>query len=264
MQTTTAIRSTPDAGNDVGLWLADDTDPEDLPCDQVEDLDALENVASQLRSEKSADPPAVDSVGDILDALRRRDAPMETGLAAVPPARHVLRVLRELNEARLPADLPSEFSLTVVAAPDDYAEALALERMLVAEDPDEEFALGWLGDHATAAAVPLLRMKLRTSTSGDRARIVSMTLRALLAADPRIARLVAVPLLSHPSFARAALGVFAVTDPYIREDLESLDPADGDAVQQAGLRILAGLQATAPEEEVREAATAERRAGNLR
>jgi hypothetical protein len=57
-----------------------------------------------------------------------------------------------------------------------------------------------------------------------------------------------VPLLTNPSFARAALGVFALTDPDLQEVLESLDAADGDAVRDAGLRVLTHLEATADDD----------------
>jgi hypothetical protein len=124
--------------------------------------------------------------------------------------------------------------------------------MLTAEDSDEEVALKLLGDHATAAAAPLLRLKLHASIAAKRSRIVSLTLRALLAADARVARLEAVPLLADPSLAHPALGVYALTDPDVEEDLETLDLSDAGAVRDAGRRLLAHLEATA-EDEVRDA-----------
>jgi len=171
-----------------------------------------------------------------------------TTASALPHARHVLSVLRQHDGERVPEELPSEFYLTATAAPRQYSEALALERMLTAKDTDEAVALKLLGDRASAAAVPLLRLKLHTSIAADRSRIVSLTLRALLAADPQVARLEAVPLLVDPKFARAALGVFALTDPDVQEDLESLDPTDGGAVRDAGLRVLTRLEVTADDE----------------
>jgi hypothetical protein len=230
----------------VGLAVAEDINLEedDLPCEPLENLEAnLEGIEdSQLGA------GAVEAVEAILDELDERDSPLEAGLAALPPARHVLSVLRQHDGDRVPEDLPSEFYLTATTAPDQYAEALALERMLTAEDTDEAVALKLLGDRASATAVPLLRLKLHTSIAADRGPIVSLTLRALLAADPHVARLEAVPLLTNPSFARAALGVFALTDPDLQEVLESLDAADGDAVRDAGLRVLTHLEATADDD----------------
>ena len=95
---------------------------------------------------------------------------------------------------------------------------------------------------------PLLQLKLRASVAANRAQIGTLALRALLAADADVARLEAVPLLSNPAFVRPALGVFALTDPILRDDLESLDPTDAKALQEAGARVLAYLRATTSKE----------------
>ena len=126
--------------------------------------------------------------------------------------------------------------------------------MLTAEDSDEEVALKLLGDGAGSSAAPLLRLKLRSATAANRPSVAGLALRALLAADRDAARLEAVPLLTDPAFARPALGVFALTDPYVREELDPVDPADGEAVAEAALRLLDQLEATAGDDELGEAA----------
>lgn len=125
--------------------------------------------------------------------------------------------------------------------------------MLTAEDSDEEVALKLLGDRATPAAAPLLRLKLHSVTAANRPRIVGLALRALLASDPEAARIEAVPLLATPNLARGALGVFALTDPAVREELDPLDTTDDKAVTAAALKLLDHLEATTGDDELREA-----------
>ncbi len=210
-------------------------------CKRVEEFAA----SFDLEEFRESDTDVFDSVHAMLEEMVGTDGLVETGLAAVPATRYLLGVLRERDEERVPENLPSEFYLTVIAASGPYAESLALERMLTADDTDEEVALKLLGDYATPAVTPLLQLKLRASVAANRAQIGALALRALLAADADVARLEAMPLLSNPAFVRPALGVFALTDPTLRDDLESLDPADAKALEAAGARVLAYLQAKA-------------------
>jgi hypothetical protein len=223
-------------------------DEGDLECERLEELTA------SFDPRESSGPGTFGPIYDMLEEMTGTHGAVETDLAAVPPARHVLGVLRERDADRIPEDLPSEFYLTVSAASGPYAEALALERMLTADDTDEEVALKLLGDFATPVSTSLLRLRLRSGVAEKRDRIVSLALRALLAADPDVAQIEAVPLLASADFVRPALGVFVLTDPTLRDDLDSLDPADADALREAGARVLAYLETRAPGEELRRTA----------
>jgi len=89
-------------------------------------------------------------------------------------------------------------------------------------------------------------LKLREAVSMGRELIAGLALRALLAADPEAARDEARQLLRDPRYARAALGVFALSEPALQEELDSLDTIDTDAVLEAGSRVLAWLEASNP------------------
>jgi hypothetical protein len=231
---------------DGGIGVAvggEDVAEDELECERVEELAA----SFDLEEFRESNNDVFDSVYAMLEEMVGTDGLVETGLAAVPATRYLLGVLRERDEGRVPDNLPSEFYLTVISASGPYAESLALERMLTADDADEEVALKLLGDYATPAVAPLLQLKLRASSAENRPQIGALALRALLAADADVARLEAMPLLSNPAFVRPALGVFALTDPILRDDLESLDPADTRALEEAGARVLAYLQAKTSE-----------------
>ena len=217
-------------------------DEDELECERVAELTA----AFDPQDVRESGSEAFDSIYAMLEEMAGTDGPVETGLAAVPVARHLLEILSEADKKRVPENLPSEFYLTVTAASGAYAESLALDRMLTEDAPDEEVALKLLGDFASPAATALVQLKLRASVAAQRAEIGSLALRALLAADPEVARVEAQALLSNPAFIRPALGVFALTDPTIRVDLDSLDLDDEEALAEAGARVLAHLEALEP------------------
>lgn len=223
---------------------------EELPCRPIERM----NEAVELGAAPPSDDEPAHAIGGVLDAVERRVAPVESGLAALPAARRILDVLRTKDGSRVPAELPSTLDLTLLVAPREYAEALALERLWSTDATDEEVALRRLGEWAGASAEPFLRIELRLAVARQRPRIASMTLRALLRADPGAARLAAVPLLAERDTARAALGVFALTDPRVADELADLDVVDETAVAAAAARLLDGLAASASEPELREAA----------
>jgi len=229
------------------------TEPACESVDSVADV-----IEKQLPSEPSGG--SIDKVAALLDDLEHHDAPIETELAALPTARTVRSLLAESDESQIPDALPSELVLALFVAPPGYGEALALERMLNGGAEEQQVALWELRRFATPNAVPLLRSKLRDSLGEEGSVTPSVALLALLAADPAAARREATLLLiNHPRRVRQALGVFALTDPDLAQDLEALEVEDDSALAGAAARVIEHLEATA-DDDIVEVIRARRRA----
>lgn len=226
---------------------------ENADCEPAPPKGALPHMKVVLESKDPA-APLSEKTEEILLRLDHPYLPADTGMTAIPAARQVLATLRERGEDEVPANLPSELLLMAAVGPRNLVEATALEHMMTGRPQEQEVALKVLGDRPAPNTAHALRMRLRNAVAGNEDRVVSLSVRALLHADRRAARLEAVNLFREPAHARAALGVFALTSPELREDLEVLDLADPRAVREAVGRVLRHLEASAPEEEVREAA----------
>jgi hypothetical protein len=229
--------------------------PDDLPCETVEDLDSL-GEADLFSGDAEAPPSAERALADLIDRLASYDAPLVSGLEALPIARRVLDVLRRRDPERLPAQLPTELELTLMTAPKAYADALALERLEAGDPREQQQALRALSSGVGREAVPLLQLEVRAAARQDRASIVSAALLALLHSDRRVARLEALPLLGDTHLRRAAIGVFALADPELAAALTRVDVEDGQALALAARTVLEWVAVGDNDEGLRVAARA--------
>src|SRR5262245_44213462 len=187
----------------------------------------------------------------ILGRLSSRESPIVTGLAAIPTARGLLEELRSLDPKAVPATLPDEFLMTAAVGPPDFVKALAIEKARFGGGRPDQFsnALKILGDRPVPAAADLLVAKLRFFVAAKNAGLdASLAIRALLAADPGEARRQGVTLLLEPGLARPFLGVFAVTEPKLREVLEHVNLQDPAAVHRACEDVIQYLASHGDEE----------------
>ena len=209
-----------------------------------------------VTAEDDAERKALSATRDVIVRAARALHFTSADLVDVPTARRMIARLRELDLLALPKALPSEFLLTVAAAPRDYVIALAEATLTEDESPDRLPALRELGDQPAPDAVEdLLLIVRRRPDATAFQKETALALRALLKAAPDQARMQALSLLTGPRrVARAAMGVFYFTEPSLRRELVLVDFNNPERVRAMAARIRGHLTANAKDPELKKAA----------
>lgn len=227
-----------------------------LPDTFVDDPEPTLRAAAERRLSDDRDRDALTRVSAIVESLARSYRARAGEHADVPAARRILDRIRVLDGQALPEGMPSEFRLTAAVASRDYVVATALETIDRPDDPDRRAALRLLGDQSAPSTTEDLVLVLRQQpTTPEKRDEIALALRALVRADDDQARFAALGFLRGPKrTARAALGVFALTEPGLRRDLIALDLDDDVAFGTMVERVRRHVATTARDAALRRAA----------
>ncbi|ANM29912.1 hypothetical protein ABI59_10495 [Acidobacteria bacterium Mor1] len=164
----------------------------------------------------------------LLDGLELPASARIDRQAAVEVTTRLLSELQSETGAEPPRIDRSADFLVPGAAPDER-EAAALSALK--EDGAHHAALFALSETATNRAVFDLVAAVRRGTQENSPAVLLWGLKALVRAEPGVARQEAAPLLCGSTVAmRGALGVFAATDPDLRPRLQEVDVTDRAAL----------------------------------
>ncbi len=168
----------------------------------------------------------------LLDGLELPSSARIDRQAAVEVTTRLLRELESETGAEPPRIDRSADFLVPGAAPDER-EAAALSALK--EDGAHHAALFALSETATNRAVFDLVAAVRRGTESNSPAVLLWALKALVRAEPAVARHEAAPLLCGSTLAmRGALGVFEATDPDLRPRLQEVDVTDrADLIKHA-------------------------------